>query len=94
MIIKTYTQGKSRCMATKFITSNVVLSPKIDARISMNIITWTIFATLRLSFAMLSLQDLQEDRFDLAYSALNGRSSAMLDSNGSVSRLTLHKIDC
>ena len=48
----------------------------------MNFITWTIFATLRLSFAILSLHSLQEDRFDFAYSALNGRSSAILTKNG------------
>lgn len=40
--------------------------------------TWTIFATLRLSLEMLSLQSLQEERFDFAYSALYSKSSAIL----------------
>lgn len=41
-------------------------------------LTWTILATLRLSLSMLFLQNLQEERPDFAYSALYGRSSAIL----------------
>lgn len=71
-------------MGAKFITSAVVdfhIIPENRDQTSKNSITWTIFATLRLSFAMFSLHSLQEDLFDFAYSALNGRSSAILDSN-------------
>lgn len=65
-----------------FIQTKFPYSLKIDKYIPMNFITWTIFATLRLSFAILSLHSLQEDRFDFAYSVLNGRSSAILTKNG------------
>ena len=71
-------------MGTKFITSAVVdfqSIPENRDQTFKNSITWTIFATLRLSFAMFSLHSLQEDLFDFAYSALNGRSSAILESN-------------
>lgn len=71
-------------MGAKFITSAVVdfhIIPENRDQTFKSSITCTIFATLRLSFAIFSLHSLQEDLFDFAYSALNGRSSAILDSN-------------
>lgn len=71
-------------MGAKFITSAVVdfhIIPENRDQTFKSSITCTIFATLRLSFAIFSLHSLQEDLFDFAYSALNGRSSAILHSN-------------
>lgn len=63
-----------------FIQLKFSVYPENRQRLQRDNLTCTILATLRLSLAILSLQSLQEERFDLAYSALNGRSSAMFSS--------------